>query len=201
LSCWWILRRRIRRFWGVSVRSLRRRLRRADPILKDCLSCRTNGDEDDKCICVDLRILRHIRSKLVDGLSRVCFERRQQIRRIVVLKSLECLWVRRVNVTLWRRQLERISRSSADLVLERSLWLQISIDGGMILGSQVRLSCIWMFIDFSWLIHFEAGMTDSFWGRDDRGRTSQHPRDRSLPISTSQAFILSATSGVARASL
>jgi len=45
-----------------------------DPILEDYLSCRTDSDEDDKRICIDLRILRHIHSKLVDGLSRACFE-------------------------------------------------------------------------------------------------------------------------------
>ena len=44
-------------------------------------------------------------------------------------------------------------------------------------------------------------MIDALGGRVDRDMTSQHPRDRSLPISTSQAFIQSATSGVARASL
>jgi len=142
LNCWRILRRHIRRFWGVLSRSLGRRLQIVDPILEDCLSCRTYGDEDDKRICVDLRILRHIRSKLMDGLSRVCFEWKQQICRIVVLESLECLWVRWVNVTLWRRQLERNSRSSADLVLESTLWLRISIDGWLILGFQVGLFLI-----------------------------------------------------------
>ena len=44
-------------------------------------------------------------------------------------------------------------------------------------------------------------MTDALGGRVDLGMTSQHPRDLNLPISTSQAFIQSATSGVARASL
>ena len=44
-------------------------------------------------------------------------------------------------------------------------------------------------------------MIDALGGRVDRDMTSQHPSDRSLPISTSQAFIQSATSGVARASL
>ena len=43
-------------------------------------------------------------------------------------------------------------------------------------------------------------MTDALGVRVDGDMTSQHPRDRSLPISTSQAFILSATSGVAGAS-
>ena len=44
-------------------------------------------------------------------------------------------------------------------------------------------------------------MTDALGGRVDRDMISQHLRDRSFPISTSQSFIQSATSGVARASL
>jgi len=143
LNCWRILRRRFRRFWGVIVRSLCRCLQIVDPILEDCLSCRIDGDEHDKRICVDLRILRYIHSKLVDGRSRACFEWRQHIRRIVVLESLECLWVRRANLTLWTRQLERRSQSGADLVLESSFWLRISINGWLILGLGFRLRRGW----------------------------------------------------------
>jgi len=49
-------------------------LARADPILKDCLSCRIHDGEGDEHICVDLRILRHIHRKKVDDLNRVCIE-------------------------------------------------------------------------------------------------------------------------------
>jgi len=124
-----IWRRHIHRFWGVLSQSLCRCLRIVDPILEGCLSWRIDGDEDDTRIFVDLRILLHIRNKLADGLSRVCFEWRQQIRHIVVLESLECLWARTINATWWKRQLERSSRSNADLVLGSNLWLRILSDG------------------------------------------------------------------------
>jgi len=80
-----------------------------------------------------------------------------------------------VDVPLWRKLLAR------SFEVMQTLDLKISLDTNL----DRRLTDFRSSSSFVLYLHVHRlVMTDEFWWRDDRGRTSQHRRDLSLPIST-----------------